>query len=60
MGPAPIAQEGLRLIRVLYAIEAEITGKDPETRLQVRQSRSAPVMAELSQWLTQNRARHSA
>ena len=60
MGPAPIAQEGLRLIRVLYAIEAEITGKDPETRLQVRQSRSAPVMAELAQWLTQNRARLSA
>ena len=59
MGPAPIAQEGLGLIRTLYALEAEITGMDPETRLQVRQSRSAHVMAELSQWLTQNRARLS-
>lgn len=60
MGPAPIAQEGLRLIRSLYAIEAEITGMDPEARLQARQSRSAPIMAELSQWLTHHRARLSA
>lgn len=60
MGPAPTAQEGLRLIRALYAIEAEISGLDPEARLQARQSRSASVMAELSQWLTHNRVRLSA
>lgn len=58
--PAPIAHEGLRLIRELYAIEADISGSDPEARLHTRQSRSASVMAQLHQWLTYNRARFSA
>lgn len=48
MGPAPIAQKGLRLIRALYVIKAEISGSDPEAKLKARQSRSAPEMAELS------------
>lgn len=60
MGPAPIAEEGLRLIRALYAIEAGISGTAPEARLRARQGRSAPVMAELSKWLTHHRARISA
>lgn len=59
MGSAPIAQEGLRLNRALYAIEAKITGTDTEARLKAPQSRSAPVMAELSQCLTHHRARLS-
>ncbi|SOC16351.1 transposase IS66 family protein, partial [Rhodobacter sp. JA431] len=40
-GPAPIAEEGVTLIRDLYAIEAEIRGGDPATRLAARQDRSA-------------------
>ena len=59
-GPAPIAEEGVALIRDLYAIEAEIRGSDPVTRLSVRQDRSAPILARLDDWLTHNRARASA
>ncbi len=59
-GPAPIAEEGLALIRNLYAIEAEIRGSDPATRLNVRQDRSAPILARLNDWLTQHRSRASA
>jgi transposase len=43
-GPAPIAEEGVALIRVLYAIEADIRGGDPATRLAMRQARSAPSL----------------
>ncbi|MFN3973573.1 MAG: transposase, partial [Gemmobacter sp.] len=46
-GPAPIAEEGVALIRDLYAIEADIRGSDPATRLTARQERSAPILARL-------------
>jgi transposase len=59
-GPAPIAEEGVALIRDLYAIEAEIRGRDPITRLAVRQDRSAPILARLDGWLAHHRARASA
>jgi transposase len=58
-GPAPIAEEGVALIRNLYAIEAEIRGSDPATRLSVRQDRSAPILARIDGWLTHHRARAS-
>ncbi len=59
-GPAPIAEEGLALIRDLYAIEAETRGNDPATRLSVRQDRSAPIIIRLDNWLAHHRARASA
>jgi len=59
-GPAPIAEEGLALIRELYAIEADIRGGDPATRLTARQERSAPIVARLDDWLQHHRARASA
>jgi transposase len=59
-GPAPIAEEGVALIRDLYAIEAEIRGSDPATRLAVRQNRSAPILACIDDWLVHHRARASA
>lgn len=59
-GPAPIAEEGVALIRDLYAIEAEIRGSDPATRLAIRQDRSAPILARLDDWLAHHRARASA
>ena len=59
-GPAPIAEEGLALIRELYAIEADIRGGDPATRLTTRQERSAPIVARLDDWLQHHRARASA
>ena len=59
-GPAPIAEEGVALIRDLYAIEAEIRGSDPATRLAVRHDRSAPILARLDDWLAHHRTRASA
>ncbi len=59
-GPAPIAEEGVALIRDLYAIEAEIRGNDPVTRLSARQGRSAPILTRIDDWLTHHRTRASA
>src|SRR5690606_40019233 len=46
-GTAPIAEEGVRLIGELYAIEADIRGLGPNDRLAVRQERSAPAVARI-------------
>jgi len=59
-GPAPIAEEGVALIRDLYAIEAEIRGSNPATRLAIRQERSGPILARIDDWLADHRARASA
>src|SRR5690606_31755992 len=59
-GPAPIAEEGVALIRDLYVIEAEIRGSDPASRLAARQERSAPIFARLDDWLNHHRARAAA
>lgn len=59
-GPAPIAEEGVALIRELYRIEAEIRGLPPVARLAVRQERSAPIISRINDWLTRHRARASA
>lgn len=56
---SPIAAEGLRRIAELYAIEAEIRGQDAEERLAIRTQRSAPLVAEFRQWLTQKRSQIS-
>ena len=48
---APLAEEALRRIGALYAIEAEIRGASPERRLAERQSRSRPLVEELFVWL---------
>ncbi|RJE85480.1 IS66 family transposase [Paracoccus onubensis] len=58
--PAPIADAGVKRIRELYRIEAEIRGSDPATRLAARQEHSAPIVAELEVWLTHHRARVAA
>ena len=44
----------------LYAIEADIRGNDPATRLAARQQRSAPILARIDDWLHYHRARASA
>lgn len=59
-GPAPIAEEGLSLIRDLYTVEAEIRGRDPAERLAIRKERSAPILSRLDDWLALRRARTSA
>lgn len=57
---SPIADEGLKQIAALYAIEAEIRGLDPEARRLVRQARTAPLVAAFGDRLKQKRARISA
>lgn len=46
-----VAQEALRRIGELYAIEADIRGKQPAERRQVRNERSRPLLESLKQWL---------
>jgi hypothetical protein len=54
---APIAEEALRRIAALYAIEDTIRGKPPDIRRGTRQVRSQPLVADLFTWLEQQLAR---
>lgn len=47
----PSRTEALRRIAELYVIEAEIRGKPPDERRQVRQARSRPLPDDLERWL---------
>lgn len=48
---SPIAEEALRRIGELYAIEAQVRGQSPAHRLAARRSQSKPVVADLRLWL---------
>jgi transposase len=50
-GPAPIAEEALRRIAELYAIDKTIRGSPPDERVAVRRERSLPLIAALKAWL---------
>jgi transposase len=50
-GPAPIANETLRRIASLYAVEADIRGQAADERRRVRQERSRPIIDALHAWL---------
>ena len=52
---SPIAAEALRRIGLLYAIEQEGRELDVQSRLQLRQQRAKPVLAELHAWLLATR-----
>ena len=54
-----VAEEGLRRIAGLYAIESEIRGEPPEVRRAVRQARSAPLVEDFGVWLHRQRGRVS-
>lgn len=56
---APIAEDGLRLIRDLYRIETDIRRRCRDVRQEEMQACSTPGMAELEIWLTHNRTRVS-
>lgn len=58
--PAPIAEEALRRIAQLYAIEAGIRGCTAAERRAVRQERSRPVVEALKQWFELQLGRLSA
>jgi len=48
---SPVAQEALRRIGELYAVEADIRGTQPAERRQVRNERSRPLLESLKRWL---------
>jgi hypothetical protein len=54
-----LAEEALRRIAALYAIEAEINGMSAEQRRAVRLARSKPVLDDLHDWLLAQRRRLS-
>ncbi len=54
---SPLALEALQRIAALYAIEATIRGRPPDTRLAARTAQSAPLFIALRQWLEQTQAR---
>jgi len=56
---SPVADELLRQIASLYAIEKEIRGQSPERRLRERQARSRPIVEKLGTWIGEQRARLS-
>jgi transposase len=56
---SPIADEGLRRIQELYAIEAGINGRRAELRLAERQAKSVPLLAALRTWYEEQRRRLS-
>jgi len=47
---SPVAQEALRRIGELYAIEADIRGRQAGERRRVRNERSRPLLDSLKQW----------
>jgi transposase len=57
---SPIAEEGLRLIQELYAIEADINGKPADLRQVARQTRSQPLLDAFHTWAVAQRRRLSA
>jgi transposase len=56
---SPIAEEGLRRIQDLYAIEADIKGKPADLRRTVRQTRSQPLLDAFNAWALAQRRRLS-
>jgi transposase len=56
---SPVAEEILRRIAALYAVEADLRGQDPGARRAGRQERSRPLVDELGAWLCAQRERLS-
>ncbi len=46
-----VAEEAIKRIALLYAVEKEARGKSPEERVQLRQERSKPIFDDLEIWL---------
>lgn len=56
---SPVAEEILKRIASLYAIEKDIRGQSPQDRHAVRQARSRPIVDALQDWIGAQRARLS-
>lgn len=57
---SPSAAEALRRIGLLYALERQIRGQSPQTRVEARREHAAPILAELRAWLLEAQATLSA
>lgn len=57
---SPLADEALKRIGTLYAIEDEIRGQPPDARRNMRQARAGPLLAQLRQWMEQTLTQVSA
>ena len=57
---SPVAEQGLRQIQQLYAIETEINGLPPERRHAERQARSRTMLQALRAWAKAQRRRLSS
>jgi len=56
---SPLALEAVRRIDALFEIERGINGESPEQRRAVRQKMSAPLVADLENWMRGQRAKLS-
>lgn len=56
---SPIAEEAIRRIARLYAVEKEARGLPPDKRVELRQARAAPVFDDLELWLAMQLTRIS-
>ena len=56
---SPIAFEAVKRIDLLFDIERDINGLPTEERLAIRSERSAPLVAELEEWIRDERAKLS-
>lgn len=52
-----VAEEAIRRIAELYAVEKDARGLPPQDRVQLRQSRSKPLLDDLEAWLAVQLAR---
>ncbi len=46
-----IAEEAIKRIAVLYAVEAEARGQPPDERVRIRQEKAKPLFDDLENWL---------
>jgi transposase len=58
--PGSVAEQALKLIAALYAVEADIRGQPPDERRRQRQARAGPLLDELHAWLSAMVGRVSA
>lgn len=56
---SPVALEAVKRIDALFDIERAINGLSAEERLRIRQEQSDPLVAELEEWLRDERSRLS-
>lgn len=56
---SPIASEALSRIGQMYGIESEIRGRSPDERLQVRQTKTRPLLDQMYRWLQATSAKLS-